>query len=261
MEAPPSSLDPAVVVGIGEMGGVFARGLLRAGHPVHPVTRRADPADVASAVPDPSVALVAVAEADLHEVLSHLPPRWGPSLGLLQNELLPRDWQAHGLPHPTVAVAWFEKKPGRDVTVVVPTPVGGPRAGVLLDALAAVDIPTIAVDDVDRLLFEMVVKNCYILTANLAGLVVGGTTGQLWTEHRALAEEVATEVLDIQEHLIGHGVDREAVIAAAADAFLADPEHGCTGRSAPGRLRRALRHADDAGLAVARLRSIAASEG
>ena len=36
-------------------------------------------------------------------------------------------------------------------------------------------------------------------------------------------------------------------------AFLADPDHGCTGRSAPARLARAIAHADRAGLAVPEL--------
>ena len=31
--------NPVVVVGIGEMGSVFARGFLRLGHPAYPVTR------------------------------------------------------------------------------------------------------------------------------------------------------------------------------------------------------------------------------
>lgn len=33
---------PVVVIGIGEMGGVFARGYLKNGHPVYPVTRGSD---------------------------------------------------------------------------------------------------------------------------------------------------------------------------------------------------------------------------
>jgi len=31
--------EPVVVIGMGEMGSVFARGLLRLGHPVYPVGR------------------------------------------------------------------------------------------------------------------------------------------------------------------------------------------------------------------------------
>ena len=104
------------LVGVGEMGGVFARGFLRAGHPVYPVTREMDMAAAAVAVPDPALVLVAVAEGDLHAVLSELPERWRDRVGLLQNELLPRDWQRHGLENPTVISVWFEKKKGQDAS-------------------------------------------------------------------------------------------------------------------------------------------------
>jgi hypothetical protein len=43
-------------------------------------------------------------------------------------------------------------------------------------------------------------------------------------------------------------------------AFDGDPEHKCMGRSAPARLARAIRQADEAGLDVPRLREIAAGQ-
>lgn len=45
--------EPIVVIGIGEMGGVFTLGLLRTGHPVYPVTRDTDVQAMASAIPEP----------------------------------------------------------------------------------------------------------------------------------------------------------------------------------------------------------------
>ena len=33
---------PVVIIGIGELGAVFARGLLRLGHPIYPITRAMD---------------------------------------------------------------------------------------------------------------------------------------------------------------------------------------------------------------------------
>ena len=59
-------LDPVVVIGIGEMGGVFTRGLLRLGHPVFPVTRNTDMEQLAKAITAPELVLVAVGENDLH---------------------------------------------------------------------------------------------------------------------------------------------------------------------------------------------------
>ena len=46
---------PVVMVGVGEMGGVFARGFLRHGHPVYPVTRIMDIQQTAAALPTPAV--------------------------------------------------------------------------------------------------------------------------------------------------------------------------------------------------------------
>ena len=61
--------SPIVLVGVGEMGGVFARGLLRAGYPVYPVTRHGGMMAMAHTLPAPEMVLVAVAENDLHPVL------------------------------------------------------------------------------------------------------------------------------------------------------------------------------------------------
>ena len=84
---------PVVLVGVGEMGGVFARGLLRCGHPVIPVTRDLNIQDIANDVPEPQLVLVSVGENDLHPTLEQLPRQWLCCLGLLQTELLPRDWE------------------------------------------------------------------------------------------------------------------------------------------------------------------------
>lgn len=251
--------SPVVLVGIGEIGGVFARGLLRAGYPVHPVNRRTDLAESARRLPSPELVLIAVAEKDLHAVLENIPPAWFQRIGLLQNELLPADWQQYGYATPTVISVWFEKKPGSDVRVLIPSPVFGPHADVLAEALATIDIPVRVLSDAAELQFELVVKNVYILTTNCAGLVTGGSVGELWKHHRELARAVAREVIQIQESLTGSRYDAEALIRAMLVAFDGDPQHNCTGRNAPARLARALEQADAAGLAVPRLREIAAT--
>jgi len=247
---------PVVVIGIGEMGGVMARGFLRAGHPVYPVTRQLPPREVARTLPEPQLVMVAVAEGDLDAVLEHLPESWRRRVGVLQNELLPRNWERLGL-EPTVLSAWFEKKPGQDVKVIIPSPAYGPAAAEVVSALAAIGIPAREVSGADELVFELVRKNLYILTSNIAGLRVGGTVGELWEQHQDLAEQVAREVLDIQEWRVGHELTRERLIAGMVEAFEADPAHKCTGRSAPARLDRALEHAEAAGLPVPTLRSLA----
>jgi hypothetical protein len=251
---------PVIVVGIGEMGSVFARALLRSGHPVYPVTRQSDLAATAQRLPSPELVLVAVAENDLHAVLQQMPAAWHTRLALLQNELLPGDWQQYGFTNPTVISVWFEKKKGQDVKVLIPSPVFGPGAELLQGSLAGLDIPARILASEDELLFELVVKNVYIVTTNCAGLVTGGTVSELWANHRELAEAVAREVIQIQETLTGQQFQADELIAAMLKAFAGDPDHGCMGRSAPARLARALQQADAAGLAVPRLREIAAQQ-
>ncbi|MEA2001811.1 MAG: hypothetical protein U9N84_08005 [Actinomycetota bacterium] len=250
--------QPVVIVGIGEIGSVFGRGLLRAGHPVVPVVREAPAAAIAADIPDPLLTMVTVGEADLDATLESLPYQWRGNTALVQNELLPCNWEQHGLENPTIAVVWFEKKSGRDFKVLIPTPVYGPGTKLLTAALNSIGIAAFAVADDNELLYELVRKNLYILTANIGGLMTRDTVHDLWYNHRSLAEEVAADVFQIQTWLADAELDKETLMAGMVEAFDADPEHGATGRSAPTRLARALAHADQAGLPVPSLRAIAA---
>jgi hypothetical protein len=249
-------MQEVVIIGLGQLGRVFAGGLLRAGCSVVPVNRGDDMAAIEAAHPAPALVLVAVAEPDLHTVLAALPAAWKGRAGLIQNELLPRDWLAHGIENPTVISVWFEKKKGTDAKPLIASPVAGPGANLLVRALAAIDIPARQVESGDELLYELVRKNVYILTTNIAGLKTGGTVSELWQNHEPFARRVAGEVIDIQDWLTGRRHDREKLIAGMLEAFAGDPNHGCTGRSAPARLARALQHADAGGLAVPTLRAL-----
>ena len=246
-----------VIIGLGQLGRVFAGGLLRAGCSVVPVNRGDDMAALARTHPAPALVLVAVGENDLHAALGALPDTWKSRVALIQNELLPRDWLAHGLIDPTVMSVWFEKKKGIDAKPLIASPVAGPGAALLCRALAAIELPCREVALGDALLFELVRKNVYILTTNIAGLKTGGTVAELWAHHESFARQVANEVMDIQEALTGAQHDRAALIAGMLEAFYGDPQHGCTGRSAPARLARAIGHANEFGLAVPTLRALA----
>lgn len=251
-------MSKVVIIGLGQLGRVFAGGFLRSGHTVVPVNRGDDMFTAAHAHPDPALVLVAVAENDLHMVLAAMPGAWRPHVALIQNELLPRDWEQYRYAEPTVISVWFEKKRGTDAKPLIPSPVAGPGAGLLCGALTSIDLPCREVSSRGELLFELVRKNVYILTTNIAGLKTGGTVSQLWAQHEDFARQVANEVMDIQDALTGVKQDRQRLIAGMLEAFDGDPEHGCTGRSAPARLARALAHADAFGLAVPMLRSLAA---
>ena len=250
-------MSEVVVIGLGQLGRVFAGGLLRAGHTIVPVTRSDDMFTVAHAHPEPELVLVAVAENDLHMVLAALPGAWRSRVTLIQNELLPRDWEKYRYTDPTVISVWFEKKKGIDAKPLIASPAAGPGAALLCRALTSIDLPCREVALGDELLFEMVRKNVYILTTNIAGLKTGGTVSELWAQHEAFAREVANEVMDIQDALTGVKHDRDALIAGMLEAFGGDPAHGCTGRSAPARLARAISHADEFSLSVPTLRSLA----
>ena len=247
---------PVVCIGVGEIAGVFARGLLRTGHPLIPVTRDMDMANVAKEVAEPLAVIVAVAEKDIDHVLTDIPQGWRDRLILLQNELLPNDWQRHGIENPTVISVWFEKKPGQDFKVLIPSPVYGPHAQLVVDALTALGIPSRRLGTEKELLQELVLKNVYILTTNICGLETGGTVSELWQQHEKIARTVADEVMDLQAWLTQQPLDREQLIAGMLKAFDGDPEHKCMGRSAPARLERALKVADEAGLMVSKLREI-----
>lgn len=248
--------QPIIIVGMGEMAGVFARGFLRAGYPVYPVTREMDMQQQAQQIASPELVLVAVAESDLQPVLQRLPDAWKDRLVLLQNELLPHDWQQHQL-EPTVISVWFEKKKGQDFKVLIPSPVYGDKADILLESLGAIDIAARKLNSAEELLFELVVKNVYILTTNIAGLKTGGTVSELWQKHQPLAKAVAAEIIELQQKLTGQSFEQEKLIDAMLQAFDGDPDHNCMGRSAPARLARALKLAQQYQLQLPTLQQIA----
>lgn len=252
--------EPIIVIGLGELGSVFARGFLRLGFPVQAITRDMDMNVIASQINNPTAVLIAVGEADIQQTLNDLPAQWKNSVILLQNELLPRDWIAAEIKNPTVISVWFEKKKGMDSKVVMPSPIFGANSKLMFDALAQVDLPSFILDSEEELTYELVRKNLYILTTNIAGLEVGGNVEQLQIQHSKVMQSVASDVLDIQDWLTETSNDRERLIEGLTEAIQGDLEHGCMGRSAPARLTRALGFADQAKLKVAKLREIATNQ-
>ena len=248
-----------VIIGLGEMGGVFARGFLRTGIPVYPITRTMNVQQAVQAEPNPDLVLLAVAEKDLHATLATIPDVWKSKIALLQNELLPSDWQQHKLTDPTVISVWFEKKKGQDVKVLIPSPVYGQGSELIKNALNSIDIPVRVVSSQQELEDELILKNVYILTTNIAGLVCGGTVEFMWNENLVLAREVANDVMDIQSWLVGKELDREKLFAGLVEAINGDLNHQCMGRSAAARLARAIALANEAELDITKIREIAAN--
>ena len=217
-----------IVVGLGELGSVFARGVLKLGYTVMPITRHNSLSDLTDRV-DPQAIIIAVGEADVHHLMTQVPDAWKNRVVLIQNELLPRDWQAHAYENPTVISVWFEKKKGMDSKVVLPSPVFGPNASLIVEALAQLDLPAYVVDSAEELEYELVRKNLYILTSNIAGLEVGGDVAYLAEQHPALMQTLANEILDIQDWLTHRQQDRNRLMQGLAQAFDGDPQHNVWG--------------------------------
>lgn len=253
--------NPIIVIGLGELGSVFARGFLRLGYPVQALTRDMNVHQVVQQLPNPHAVLIAVGEADIANVLQTLPNAWRDKVILLQNELLPRDWQAANIVDPTVVSVWFEKKKGIDSKVVLPSPVYGLLSKLVFNALSQLDLPCLVLDSLDELTYELVRKNLYILTTNISGLEVGGQVADLATQHRELMQAVANDVLDIQDWLTNTTNPRPRLLEGLQEAINGDLQHQCMGRSAPMRLKRALHFADQANLAVSTLKHIASKHG
>jgi len=251
---------PIVIVGIGELGGVFARAFLRNGYPVFPVTRSMNISDQTDSIPQPELVLVAVAEKDFNAVMATIPAAWRNCAGLLQNELLPRDWKAYNITRPTIISVWFEKKKGREYKVLIPSRVHGPKAALIAESLENIEIPCKILPSEDELLYELVFKNVFVLTINIAGLVLaeGTTTETLWEQHNDFARSIADEVIDVQEWLTEAAFQRKKLIDGLLEGVYGDPQHKCRGRAAQGRLTRVLDIADEAGLEIPRIRDIRA---
>jgi len=248
---------PIVVLGIGELGSVFARSFLRNNYPVYPITRMTDVNELSNSI-DPEMVLVCTAEGDLQSALTSIPNKWKDRVAMMQNELLPRDWESHNFIDPTVISVWFEKKKGMDSKVLISSPAYGPKAQILADSLALIDIPAHVVANEDELLFELVLKNLYILTTNIAGLAIksGANVDDLRNNHLELMREVSADVLKLQESLTGKTFNESDLEQGMIKAFEGDLEHGCMGRSAPARLDRALELAKEFKIKVSTLQII-----
>ena len=251
--------QPIVIIGIGELASIFARGFLHSGHPVYPIVRGMDLEQESQRIPSPKLVLVMVQENNLDSLLKTLPKVWKDKVGLVQNELLPRDWRIHQIDNPTVTVVWFEKKKNLELINILQSPTLGPNASIISNALQAVDIPAPILESEQELLYELVRKTVYILTVNIAGLINNCTVGELWEQHQLLAIEIAEDVILIQESLIGTQLPHKKLINGMVEAIRDCPHRYCQGRSALARLQRALSYAEDRQLIVPKLLEIAKS--
>lgn len=247
---------PIIIIGIGQLGRIFANAFLYAGYPVYPIVKHTRIDDVAAKINAPACVLVAVSENDLTAVLPHLPSHWSARIALLQNELLPYVWENYLAAAPTVISVWFEKKKGQDIKVLLPSPLYGPKAALIADALEMIDIPCLRLSGKEQLIDELVIKNVFIFMTNICGLYTGGTTHELWKTHGSLARSIGREVIRLQERLTGATFSENAIFDKIKTAIESDPEHKCKGRSAPQRLKRILSLSTELKLDIPQIRSL-----
>ena len=250
--------QPIVIIGIGELAGVLARAFLRNGYPVCPITRGMDIEKEAKNLPDPQMVVVGVAEKDYPVVMKTMPMQWKNNLVLIQNELLPTDWEKYKVRNPTIMSVWFEKKKGIDYNPLLPSPIYGPMAEIISGSLEQLEIPCKVLGSDDDLLSELVLKNVFVFTINIAGLVLaeGTTTSILWEKDRQFALDVADEIIDLQESINGKKFSRDKLKEGLVAGLKGDPHHKCKGRSAHGRLIRTIEAADAADLKLKTIRGV-----
>jgi hypothetical protein len=142
--------------------------------------------------------------------------------------------------------------------VLLPSPVYGSKAELIAESLAGIEIPCNILSTADDLVFELVRKNVFVFTINIAGLILeqGTTTSMLWQLHEKLARDVARDIIVLQEFASEKSFSRERLLDGLVAGIEGDPQHKCKGRSAPGRLARALETADRAGIDVPMIRDI-----
>jgi ketopantoate reductase len=245
-----------IVIGLGQIGAILAKGFLRIGHPVYPVIRGDSLVDAIKRTPDPIMVLVAVREEDLQPVLNQVPPAWHKHIALIQNELVPSVWEDAGIQDPTVVTVWFEKRKGKAPDAYFPSMIYGPQADLIADVFDKLNLPYELIKDEQELIFELVRKNLYLISKNIVGLVLEGTVGETWVQNRELFENVADEVFLIQCDLVGVNLDKQRLFSRLAKDIETLPDAGTTGSAAVARLERMLQHAASAALDVPTLQEI-----
>lgn len=248
--------EGCIVVGLGELGLLFARGALKSGHAVYPVRRQsADYQRVSSDVAFGVPTLIAVGESQMLPALSGLVGREEDVI-LVQNELFPRVWEPQ-VENPTVAVVWTAAKPGIPLLCGKETVVYGKHAEWFAKIHEPLGLQARATVDIEELHAELVAKYAFILTINVLGLVHDVTVGELFSSFRTEADELLVDAIRIAELQLGHEVADDAVIDSVLEASQGLAAMPAKGRSAVSRLARAREIACEAKLSVSSLDAIA----
>lgn len=241
---------PLVVVGAGgNLGGVFVDGATRLGRGVVALRRGDDVAAAVARAPVGAPILIATGEADLAPAVAAVPVDRRGDVALLQNELTPAKWRALGLDAPTIVVVWSSIKRGAPQLQGRRAAVHGRHAALLVDALAAAGEPAVVLTDDRALREELAAKDAFLLAVNALGLLVDRTVGAWLDAEPSLVDDVLADAITIAAARVDVA-DRARIRAAVHEEMTLLREMPAKGRTAAGRVRRAVQDADALRLAT-----------
>ncbi|MBI5497609.1 MAG: hypothetical protein HY904_21540 [Deltaproteobacteria bacterium] len=245
-------MQELVVLGLGQLGELFAVAALRHGMRVSPV-RRTSPRPLPwNAWARGAPILVAVAEDALAPSVAELPPERLADVILLQNELFPSTWRTLELRTPTIMVPWFNRKNDQPVQVGPPTRVRGPHAALVRDLHAALRLPCELLSDDTALAAALAGKYAFIVTVNALGLKEDRTVSAWWRADPALVDALLRESAALAALLVDAAVADRAY-HLARDGVELHQALSARGRSSRARVQRALARAHSRGMRLTAL--------
>jgi hypothetical protein len=247
-----------IVMGLGELGSLYANAALKHGMRVTPLTRKLAPASALSQAPSATPILVAVGEADLDVALESLPSDRRGSLILLQNELFPRQWARFTTHTPTVMAPWLLKKKGEPLLVARSTPVFGQFAPLMVELHQVLGFEAEVLPDEAALHQAIVDKYAFILTVNALGLLEDLSLGDWSTKDPVQVDALAREAALLGAKLVHEESEMESARPIDIDASVAQVRVGmramaamrARGRTAKSRVERATANAARFGVPV-----------
>lgn len=253
---------PIIVIGMGELGSLFSNGFLRLGIPIIPILRSDNIKDFETITP--ILVLIAIDIKDLNTVLKEIPKSWWSLIVLMQNELLPGNWNHLNIPFPSIIVVWLEKK-NQNLNIrsfskeIVYSP--NKELGDLIECcLNKLNIPTLRVATEEEILIEMVQKNLFNLTMNVMGLYLGknSTFNEILDDKNyEIRNLVAKECLSLQQSQLKNiKLSENEMITKMWNFMSFVPEMKCQGRYAKARLDRAILTAKKYNIEVTQLEKI-----
>jgi len=159
-------MKTALVIGVGQLGALFAEGLERAGWDVTCAGR-----EWSGAIPATGPIWVCVGEESLRSVVAKIPKAERARVIVCQNEVFPSTLAELGLEAATVLIVWFNRKAGATPKLGPTDIVVGPQSPAVQAAYEALGIPLRGLDEGESLAGALAVKYAFILGINTLGVL------------------------------------------------------------------------------------------